>query len=179
VSDFHFHLDFGSRLSCGTNGCFIKVAHRIALTFMKCAHLIAQGFGLFRKAFMNLFDLFLLSVSQVQSSQRPKVTWAAWSSRAAGSVSERAGRRSRRTVRALRRILRKNDSGCRQQERARDSRSDAEFFPVQFHVNTPFENSWVKSTCATFYLFDELVACEGELYDKRATTLAIRVFRLD
>jgi hypothetical protein len=139
VSDFHFHLNLRSRLSRRTNGCLIKgAARRISLTFMKRAHLIAQRLGLFGEAFMNLFDLFLLGVTQVQPSQRSKV---ASSSRAMRAVTKQASLRSRRTVRALRRVLRKNDSRGRQQERTCDSRSDAEFFPIQFHVNTPFENS--------------------------------------
>ena len=73
-------------------------------------HLIAQRFGLFGKAFMNLFDLLPLGVSKVQSGQRAQ---AAWSSRAMGAVSKRAAQRSRRTAWVLRRVLRKNDSGCR------------------------------------------------------------------
>ena len=36
----------------------------------------------------------------------------------------------------------------------------------------------MESACVTFYLFDELVAEEGELYDKRVQTLAIQVIEI-
>ncbi len=95
---------------------FHVAAHRAgkaALDARSPFEVIAQRFGLFGKSFMNLFDLFLLSVSKVQSGQRAKATRASGSSRSMGAVSKRAARRSRRTVWASRRVLRKNDCRCR------------------------------------------------------------------